>query len=151
MIIEIVYDYRVDVKSPPLLSWTYFYINTEVKEKAITKAKSYFKKFCTEHGWTGKAKIVGVDVIRKHDTLPTFITVPEPELPPKKRDTSNTKRTRTGVRQSKGATTREKPKVRGLSNKPSKGDEPSKPSGTDSSKNRRQTKPSKTRSRTTSK
>ena len=151
MIIEIVYDYRVDVKSPPLMSWTYFYVNTEVKEKAITKAKSYFKKFCTEHAWTGKAKIVEVDVIGKHDKMPTFITVPEPELPPKKRDTSNTKRTRTGVRQSKGTSTREKPKVRGLSDKPSKGNESSKSSRTDSSKNRRQTKPSKARGRTTGK
>ena len=149
MIIEIVYDYRVDVKSPPLMSWTYFYVNTEVKEKAITKAKSYFKKFCTEHAWTGKAKIVEVDVIGKHDSLPTFITVPEPELPPKKRDATNTKRTRASVRQSKGAPASEKPKVRGLSDKPGKGNESSKSSRTDSSKNRRQTKPSKARGRTT--
>ena len=149
MIIEIVYDYRVDVKSPPLMSWTYFYVNSDNKDKAITKAKTYFRKFCIEHGWTGKAKITHVDVIGNHESLPTFITVPEPELPPKKRDASNTKRARTSVRQSKGAPASEKPKVRGLSNKPSKGNESVKSSGTDSSKNRRQTKQSKTRGRTT--
>ena len=151
MIIEIVYDYRVDVKSPPLMSWTYFYVNSEDKDKAITKGKSYFKRFCKEHGWVGKAKIVDVDVIGKHDKLPTFITVPEPELPPKPNVKSNTKRTRTGVRQSKGSTATKEPKVRGLSTKPSKGDESSGTSGSNSSSNRRQTKQNQKGSRTTRK
>ena len=151
MIIEIVYDYRVDVKSPPLLSWTYFYIDSEDKDKAITKAKTYFKKFCKEHGWTGKAKITDVDIIRKHDTLPNFITVPEQELPQKKNVKSNTKRTGTSVRQSKGSTSTKKPKVRGLSTKPSESNESVKSSRTDSSKNRRQTKPNQKGSGSTGK
>ena len=151
MIVEIVYDYRIDAKSPPLQSWTYFYVNCEDKDKAIAKGKTYFKRFCKEHGWVGKAKIVDVDIIGKHDKLPTFITVPEPELPPKPNVNRNTKRARAGVRQSKGATTPKKPKVRGLSPKPSKGNESSRTSGSDSSTNRRQTKPNQKRSRTTRK
>ena len=151
MIIEIVYDYRVDAKSPPLMSWTYFYVDSEDRDKAITKGKSYFKRFLKEHGWSGKAKIVEIDVIGKHDKLPTFITVPEPELPQKKNVKSNTKRTGTSVRQSKGSTSTKKPKVRGLSTKPSASNESSKPSGADSSKNRRQTKPNQKRGRSTGK
>ena len=150
MIIEIIYDYRVDSKSPALQSWTYFYVNQDDKTKAIAKAKTYFKKFCTEHGWTGKAKITGVDVIQKHDTLPKFITVPESELPPK-RNVRDTKGNRTGVRQSKTTSTRKEPKVRRLSTKPDKSDEPSKSNRTSTSSNRRQTKPNQTRKRTAGK
>ena len=151
MIIEIVYDYRIDVKSPPLLSWTYFYIDSEDKDKAITKAKSYFRKFCKEHGWVGKAKITGVDIIRKHDTLPNFITVPEQELPQKKNVKSDTTRTSTRVRQGKGTTSTKKPKVRGLSTKSGASDESIKSSRTNPSKNRRQTKSNQKGSRTTRK
>ena len=151
MIIEIVYDYRIDVKSPPLLSWTYFYVNSEDRDKSITKGKSYFKRFCKEHGWVGKAKIVSVDVIGKHDKLPTFITVPEPELPPKPNVKSNTKRARTSVRQSKGTTVTKEPKVRGLSTKSGASDESIKSSRANPSKNRRQTKSNQKGSRTTRK
>lgn len=147
MIIEIIYDYHVDSKSPALQSWTYFFVKCDDKAKAITKAKSYFKKFCVEHGWTGKAKITGVDTITQSNALPTFITIPKEEIP-KKNNATNSKRNRTGVRQSKRTTAVKEPKVRRLSNKSPKGNESVKSSGTDSSKNRRQTKQNQTRSRT---
>lgn len=146
MIIEIIYDYHVDRKSPALESWTYFFVKCDDKEKAITKAKSYFKKFCTEHGWTGKAKIKEVDIITSCDKIPKFITIPEEEIP--KKNATNPKRNRTSVRQSKRTPAVKEPKVRRLSNKSTKSDESSKSSGTDSGKNRRQTKPRQTRSRT---
>ena len=64
MIIEIGYEFQSDKRSPAETSWTYFYVKGDNLEKAKTKAKTYWKKFITELGWTKKAKIIHIEQIQ---------------------------------------------------------------------------------------
>ena len=51
MIIEIGYTYQADKHSPAVTSWTYFYVKGDNLDKAKTKAKTHWKKFCNELGY----------------------------------------------------------------------------------------------------
>ena len=64
MIIEIGYTYQLDKTSPAQQSWTYFYVKGEDLTKAKTKAKTYWKKFVSEHGWGKKAKLTHIEAIQ---------------------------------------------------------------------------------------
>ena len=82
MIIEIGYSYQLDKTSPAQQSWTYFYVKGDDLTKAKTKAKTYWKKFISENGWTRKAKITHIEEIRNAKTYtPDFIVVSSSELP----------------------------------------------------------------------
>ena len=152
MIVEIGYTYQSDKQSPAQQSWTYFYVKGEDEDKAITKAKAHFKKWCAELGWTRQTKLTHVECMRKSDALPEYIVVSKQELPPKRKNVKrNTKTNITSVRQSKKSAAGEKPKVRRRSTKPTASDEPSKLNRTAASTNRRQTKQNKAGSRTPSK
>lgn len=149
MLIEIGFEYQSDKQSPAQQSWTYFYVKGEDEDKAIIKAKTHFKKWCTELGWTRQAKLKHVECMRKSDALPEYIIVSKQELPPKRKNVKrNTTSNSTDVRQSKKPAAGEKPKVRRRSTKPTASDESSKPNRTAASTNRRQTKQSKAGSRT---
>ena len=82
MIIEIGYSYQLDKTSPAQQSWTYFYVKGDDLTKAKTKAKTYWKKFVSENGWTRKAKLTHIEEIRNAKTYtPDFIVVSSSELP----------------------------------------------------------------------
>ena len=96
MIIEVGYTYQHDKNSPVQQSWTYFHVNTNDETKAKTKAKTLWKKFLTELGWTRKAKITHTELISNEKTyIPDFIVVSKSELPParKRRSSPATKKT----------------------------------------------------------
>ena len=113
MIIEIGYSYQLDKNSPAYQSWTYFYVKGDDLAKAKTKAKTYWKKFISEHGWSKKAKLTHIEVIQNEKTYtPDFIVVssaelpaarsrrstPEaPQTPPRKRRVQRTPRTKKSV------------------------------------------------------
>ena len=82
MILEIEYEFQLDKHSPVQTSWTYFYVKGDDLTKAKTKAKTYWKKFISELGWTRKAKLTNIDLIKngKHYT-PEHIIVNAAELP----------------------------------------------------------------------
>lgn len=102
MIIEIGYTYQSDKNSPTENGWTYFYVKTDDVSKAKTKAKSYWKKFLTENGWTKKAKIVHLEEIRNEKTyIPGFIVVSSDELP-----AARTRKSTSGSRRSKSTPSR---------------------------------------------
>lgn len=88
MFIEIGFTFQSDKASPVENSWTYFYVKGDDITKAKTKAKAYFKKFCTELGWTKKTKLTHIEAIRNATKAPDFIIVSSDELPPPKRSTS---------------------------------------------------------------
>ena len=97
MIIEIRYSYQFDKSSPEQKSWTYFYTSEKDLTKAKAKAKTYWKKFCTELGW--KARQVKLnhieEILNEENHCPEFIVVSKSELPParKRRSTPTTKKT----------------------------------------------------------
>ena len=83
MIIEIGFTYQFDKHSPVENSWTYFYVKGDDLEKAKTKAKTYWKKFITELGWTKKAKLTHIEEIQNGKSYtPEHIIVNSNELPP---------------------------------------------------------------------
>lgn len=89
MIIEIGYTYQCDKNSPVENGWTYFHVRCDDVDKAKTKAKSLWKKFLTELGWTKKAKIVHIEEIQNEKNyMPDFIIVSKSELPPARKRTS---------------------------------------------------------------
>ena len=90
MIIEIGYTYQADKRSPVQTSWTYFYVKGDDLEKAKTKAKTYWKKFCNELGWKPtQVKLTHIEAIKNDKTyLPDFIVVSKRELPPARKRTS---------------------------------------------------------------
>lgn len=92
MIIEIGYTYQADKHSPALTSWTYFYVKGDDLDKAKTKAKSYWKKFCTELGYkTTQVKLNHIEPIQDGKTYtPQHIIVNESELPSARKRTSKT-------------------------------------------------------------
>ena len=86
MFIEIGYTFQSDKTSPVEHGWTYFYVKGDNITKAKTKAKAYFKKFCTELGWTRKTKLTHIEAIQNAQKAPDFIIVSSDELPaPRKR------------------------------------------------------------------
>ena len=146
MIIEIGYSYQADKNSPAETSWTYFYVKGDNFDTNKPKAQRYFKKWVSELGWAKNVKVIHIEKIQNHNSLPTHIVVAEPEIP--KNVTKHSRSNRKTVRQSKEPVAGKEPKVRRQRSKPSKSDESVKSSGTDSGPNRRQTKSNKTGSRT---
>ena len=101
MIIEIGYSYQLDKTSPAQQSWTYFYVKGDDLTKAKTKAKTYWKKFVSENGWTRKAKLTHIEEIRNAKTYtPDFIVVSSSELPAA-RERKSSSRTQTQSRTSR--------------------------------------------------
>ena len=90
MIIEIGYTLKTDKNSPAVESWTYFYVKGTDLEKAITKAKTYWKKFCNELGWKpSQVKLNHIEAIKNGKTyLPEHIVVNKSELPPARKSRS---------------------------------------------------------------
>ena len=83
MIIEIGYSYQLDKTSPAQQSWTYFYVKDGDEDKAKKKARTHFKKWITELGWTKQAKVTHVEVIKNEKSyFPEHIVVSKSELPP---------------------------------------------------------------------
>ena len=111
MIIEIGFTYHLDKNSPAQQSWTYFYVKGDDLTKAKTKAKTYWKKFVSEHGWSKKAKVTHIEEIKNAKTYtPDFIIVSSDELP--------TSRSRRSTQQKSSASTR-KPRSQRTSRSPS--------------------------------
>jgi hypothetical protein len=82
MIIEIGYSYQLDKDGPAYQSWTYFYVKGDDLTKAKAKAKTHWKKFVSEHGWSKKAKVTHIEEIKNASTYtPDFIVVSSDELP----------------------------------------------------------------------
>ena len=105
MIIEIGYSYQLDKTSPAQQSWTYFYVKGDDLTKAKTKAKTYWKKFISENGWTRKAKITHIEEIRNAKTYtPDFIIVSSSELPAA-RERKSSSRTQSQSRTQKSSRT----------------------------------------------
>jgi len=91
MIIEVGYTYQYDKHSPVENGWTYFHVRCDDVDKAKTKAKSLWKKFLTELGWTKKAKITHIEEIQNDKNyVPDFIIVSKSELPPARKRASRT-------------------------------------------------------------
>ncbi len=108
MIIEIGYEYQLDKHSPVETSWTYFYVKGDDVTKGKTKAKTYWKKFINELGWTKKAKLTHIEEIQNgKGYTPEHIIVSSSELPPARK--------RTSTRQSTSTSSRKRP----VSHKPS--------------------------------
>ena len=102
MIIEIGYSYQLDKTSPAQQSWTYFYVKGDDLTKAKTKAKTYWKKFVSENGWTRKAKLTHIEEIRNAKTYtPDFIIVSSSELPAARERKSSPRTSRTPSRTSR--------------------------------------------------
>ena len=97
MIIEIGYTYQADKHSPAVTSWTYFYVKGDNLDKAKTKAKTHWKKFCNELGYKStQVKLNHIEVIKNGKSYtPDFIIVSSSELPPprKRASTQQTKKT----------------------------------------------------------
>jgi len=92
MIIEIGYSYQVDKNGPVENSWTYFYVKGDDVTKGKAKAKTYWKKFITELGWTKKATVTHIEEIQNGITnyTPDHIIVDSRELPAaRKRDSAS--------------------------------------------------------------
>jgi hypothetical protein len=99
MIIEIGYSYQLDKTSPAQQSWTYFYVKGDDLTKAKTKAKTHWKKFVSENGWTRKAKITHIEAIQNDKNyLPDFIVVSKSELPPARKRKSTQSKSQTPTR-----------------------------------------------------
>ena len=99
MIIEIGFTYRLDKNSPVQQSWTYFYVKGDDLTKAKTKAKTYWKKFVSEHGWSKKAKVTHIEEIKNAKTyIPDFIIVSGDELPAARSRRSTQQKSSTSTR-----------------------------------------------------
>lgn len=89
MIIEIGYSYQLDKNSPVENSWTYFYVKGDDVTKGKTKAKTYWKKFINELGWTKKATVTHIEEIQNgKNYIPAHIVVDSRELAPARKRTS---------------------------------------------------------------
>ena len=89
MIIEIGYSYQLDKTSPAQQSWTYFYVKDGDEDKAKKKARTHFKKWITELGWTKQANVTHVEVIRNEKSyFPEHIIVSKSELSATRKCTS---------------------------------------------------------------
>ena len=113
MIIEIGYEYQLDKHSPVETSWTYFYVKGDDLAKAKTKAKTYWKKFINELGWTKKATVTHIEAIQNGITnyTPAHIVVDSRELPPARKRTSTPKPSRkTPTRTSRTSSTKSSPR-----------------------------------------
>ena len=99
MIIEIGYSYQLDKTSPVQQSWTYFYVKGDDLSKAKAKAKTYWKKFLSENGWSKKAKITHIEEIKNANTYtPDFIIVSNDELPAARKRKSTQSKSSTSTR-----------------------------------------------------
>ena len=95
MIIEIGFSYQLDKHSPVENSWTYFYVKGDDLAKAKTKAKTYWKKFINELGWTKKATVTHIEEIQNgKNYTPDHIIVDSRELAPARERISTPKSTR---------------------------------------------------------
>jgi len=89
MIVEIGYSYQLDKTSPTQTSWTYFHVKDGPEDKAKTKAKSYFKKWLLELGWTKQAKVTHIEIITNEKTyFPDYVIVSKSELSSTRKRTS---------------------------------------------------------------
>ncbi len=89
MIIEIGYSYQLDKTSPAQQSWTYFYVKDGDEDKGKKKARTHFKKWISELGWTKQAKVTHVEVIRNEKSyFPEHIIVSKSELSATRKRTS---------------------------------------------------------------
>lgn len=87
--IEISFTFQNDSKSEKVTSFTYHFTNTDDLEKSVEKAKTYFKKFTKENGWTRKTKLVKITKPKNEKTTPVNVVVPpEPTRNPRKRSKS---------------------------------------------------------------
>ena len=99
MIIEIGYEYQLDKHSPVETSWTYFYVKGDDVTKGKTKAKTYWKKFINELGWTKKATVTHIEEIQNgKNYTPAHIVVDSRELPPARKRASPRKSTSSPAR-----------------------------------------------------
>ena len=99
MIIEIGYTYQLDKHSPVETSWTYFYVKGDDVTKGKTKAKTYWKKFITELGWTKKATVTHIEEIQNgKNYTPDHIIVDSRELPPARKRRSTPQQTKKPTR-----------------------------------------------------
>ena len=112
MIFEIGYSYQFDKNSPVENSWTYFYVKGDDVTKGKTKAKTYWKKFITELGWTKKATVTHIEEIQNgKNYTPAHIVVDSRELPPARKRTSTSKPSRkTPARTSRTSSTKSSPR-----------------------------------------
>ena len=77
--IEIVYELKADRHSEPEKGYTYFTPKSQDFKEVVTEATKHFKKFCTEHGWTKKAKLIAIQLCKNESTPPPVRTVaPDP-------------------------------------------------------------------------
>lgn len=107
MIIEVGYTYQYDKTCPVETGWVYFHIRCEDRDKAIGKAKTLWKKFLNELGWTKKAKIIHIEPILNEKTyFPDFIVVGKSELPPARKSRSRTQTQRTPQKRKSSPTRR---------------------------------------------
>lgn len=67
MKIEISYTYQPDKTCPVVVSWTYFDSPLTDPEKLIKKAKTRFKEFQKENGWTKSTKIKEIRLMFEHE------------------------------------------------------------------------------------
>jgi len=77
--IEIVYELKADRHSEPEIGYTYFVPKSQDFKEVVTEATKYFKKFCTDNGWTKKAKLKAIQLCKNESTPPSVRTVsPQP-------------------------------------------------------------------------
>ena len=89
MIVEIGYSYQLDKNSPTQQSWTYFHVKNGTEDKVKAKAKTYFKKWVVELGWTKNVKVTHIEVIRNEKTyFPDYVIVSKSELSSTRKRTS---------------------------------------------------------------
>ena len=91
MILEIAYTYQEDKQSEVHKSWVYFTANTEDFKKAVSEAGKYFKRFKRDNGWTSKAKLTDIRVLKNETDPVPIVRVVAPPKPRKSRRKSTPK------------------------------------------------------------
>ncbi len=89
MKLEIGYTYQEDKKSEVEESWVYYTAKSDDFDKAVIEADKYFKKFKRDNGWTSKANLIDIRLL-KNETTPFPVVVIAPTPKPRK---SRSKRT----------------------------------------------------------
>ncbi len=101
MKLEIGYTYQEDKKSEVEESWVYYTAKSDDFDKAVIEADKYFKKFKRDNGWTSKANLIDIRLLKNETTpLPVVVIAPTPK--PRK---SRSKRT------SKSSTSKSSPRT----------------------------------------
>ena len=63
MNLEISYTLKLD-KSTIVESWTYYFSDTDDFKSAVTDAGKYFKQFVRDNGWSRKAKLKSIQLMK---------------------------------------------------------------------------------------